>query len=105
MAAWMLHAACVREKAGARNLVFFRVMWLQPAWKVYLLCGGGAAAVVSSAIGSSSVFCNEWLFMCVCDSIRLLHLWLQIALNGLAKTAGAEPAVSVCVCDCVIVCV
>ena len=30
----------------------------------YLLCAAGAAAVVSGAIGSSSVFCNEWLFMC-----------------------------------------
>ena len=32
----------------------------------YLLCATGAAAVVSTAIGSSSVFCNEWLFMCAC---------------------------------------
>ena len=30
----------------------------------YLLCATGAAAVEPSAIGSSSVFCNEWLFMC-----------------------------------------
>ena len=30
----------------------------------YLLRATGAAAVVSTAIGSSSVFCNEWLVMC-----------------------------------------
>ena len=30
----------------------------------YLLCATGAAAVILTAIGSSSVFCNEWLFMC-----------------------------------------
>ena len=33
MAAWMLHGRCVGEEAGARNLVFFRVKWLQPAMK------------------------------------------------------------------------
>ena len=33
MAAWMLHALCCGEEAGARNLVFFRVKWLQPAMK------------------------------------------------------------------------
>ena len=30
----------------------------------YLVCAAGAAGVEPSAIGSSSVFCNEWLFMC-----------------------------------------
>ena len=29
----MLHGACVGEEAGARNLVFFRVQWLQAAMK------------------------------------------------------------------------
>ena len=29
----MLHQLCVGEEAGARNLVFFRVKWLQPAMK------------------------------------------------------------------------
>ena len=29
----MLHGLCVGEEAGARNLVFFRVKWLQPAMK------------------------------------------------------------------------
>ena len=28
------------------------------------MCAAGAAAVEPGAIGSSSVFCNEWLFMC-----------------------------------------
>ena len=32
----------------------------------YLLCATGAAAVASTAIGPSSVFCNKWLFnVCV----------------------------------------
>ena len=30
----------------------------------YLLCAAGAAGVVPSVMGSSSVFCNEWLFLC-----------------------------------------
>ena len=29
----------------------------------YLLCAPGAAAVVPTVMGSSSVFCNEWLFL------------------------------------------
>ena len=32
---------------------------------------------------ASSVFCNEWLFLCSCvrSSMRFLNLWLQIALE------------------------
>ena len=33
MAAWMLHGLCCGEEARARNLVFFRVKWLQPTMK------------------------------------------------------------------------
>ena len=33
MAAWMSHGLCFGEEAGARNLLFFRVKWLQPAMK------------------------------------------------------------------------
>ena len=29
----MLHGVCVGEEAGARNLAFFRVNWLQAATK------------------------------------------------------------------------
>ena len=31
LAAWMLHGTHVGEKARERNLVFFRVKWMQPA--------------------------------------------------------------------------
>ena len=61
MAAWMLHGLYFGEEAGARNLVFFRVKWLQPAKK-------GTSSVrrvlLSSFYCSSYVFCNEWLFLC-----------------------------------------
>ena len=33
LAARMLHGLCFGEEAGARNLVFFRVGWLQPTMK------------------------------------------------------------------------
>ena len=59
----MLHGGCVGEEAGAGNLAFFRVKWLQPAM-IYLVCAAVAAAVVPDAIGSFSVFCNEWLCLC-----------------------------------------
>ena len=59
----MLHGLCFGEEAGARNLVFFRVKWLQATMKG-LVCATGAAAVVPDAIGSFYVFCNKWLFLC-----------------------------------------
>ena len=37
----------------------------------YLVCAAGAAALEPGAIGSSSVFCNEWLFVCVCVCVIL----------------------------------
>ena len=37
----MLHGLCCGEEAGARNLVFFRVKWLQAAMKgTSCVCGG-----------------------------------------------------------------
>ena len=55
----MLHGGCVGEEAGARNLAFFRVKWLQPAMiERYLVCAAVAAvaaAVVRDAIAFS--FC------------------------------------------------
>ena len=30
----------------------------------YLVCAAVAVWIVSSSIGSSYVFCNEWLFLC-----------------------------------------
>ena len=51
-------------KAGAGNLVFFHVKWLRPAMKgTSCVCGGCGCALEPVRIGSSSVFCNEWLFM------------------------------------------
>ena len=45
----MLRGACFGEEAGARNLVFFRVKWLQPAMKGTSFVRVGAAGVVSDA--------------------------------------------------------
>ena len=78
----MLHGACVGEEAGARNLVFFRVKWLQPAMKgsssvrrvrFGLFRGQSVPPLCSATSGCS----------CVRSSIRFLNLWLQIALEWL----------------------
>ena len=72
----MLHGLCFGEEAGARNLVFFRVKWLQPAMK-------GTSCVRRlrlRSFGSFYVFCNNG-GSCVCSSMRFLTLWLQIALK------------------------
>ena len=55
MAACMLHGLCFVEEAGARNLVFFRVKWLQPAMKG-TTC---VRRVRLRSFGSFYVFCNN----------------------------------------------
>ena len=49
----------------------------------YLVCAAVAVWIVSSSIGSSSVFCIEWLCVCVRSSMRFLNLCVQIALEWL----------------------
>ena len=82
MAASMLHGLCCGEEAGARNLAFFRVKWLQPAMK-------GTSSVRRVRLGS---FCARIVppmcfarngCSCVRHSMRFLKLWLQIALEWL----------------------
>ena len=76
----MLHGLCLGEEAGARNLVFFCVKWLQPAMKG-----------TSSVRGLCGRFCREWFLLCffqsgcscVRSSLRFLKLWWQIALEWL----------------------
>ena len=60
----MLHGLCCGEEAGARNLVLFRVKWLQPAMKGTSCVRRVGLRSFHAQIGSSSVFCNEWLFLC-----------------------------------------
>ena len=64
----MLHGTWVGEdKAGAWKLLFFPVLPCQVAAAgddKYLSCVAGAAAIVLCIFGSSSVFSNEWVFMC-----------------------------------------
>ena len=78
----MLHGLCFGEEAGARNLVFFRVKWLQPAMK-------GTSSVRRVRLGSFlSRIVPPMCFAtsgcsCVRSSMRFLKLWLQIALEWL----------------------
>ena len=62
----MLHGLCFVEEAGARNLVFSRVMWLQPAMKGTSCVRRVRLGSFLSRSGSFYVFCNEWLIpVCV----------------------------------------
>ena len=79
MAAGMLHGLCFGEEAGPRNLVFFRVKWVQPAMKVTssvrrLRLGSFLSRIVPPMCFAASG-CS-----CVRSSMRFLNLWLQIAL-------------------------
>ena len=46
----MSHGLCFGEEAGARNLVFFRVKWLQPAMK-------GTSSVRGRFVRESCLLC------------------------------------------------
>ena len=78
----MLHGLCFGEEAGARNLVFFRVKWLQPAMK-------GTSSV--RRLRLRSFHARNVPPMCfatsgrsrVRSSMRFLYLWLQITLEWL----------------------
>ena len=63
-AAWMLHGIPVGEEAGERNHVLIRVKWLQPAMKGTSCVRRVRLRSFHRRIGSSSAFCNEWLFVC-----------------------------------------
>ena len=73
----MLHGLCFGEEAGARNLVFFRVKWLQTAMKDT----SSVRRLRLRSFGSFYVFWNNGA-SCVCSFMRFLKLWLQIALDG-----------------------
>ena len=81
----MLHGLCFGEEAGARNLVFFRVKWLQPAMK-------GTSSVRRVRLRSVGRFflpqCNGgfkllWVCLCVRSYRVFWNLCLQIALEWL----------------------
>ena len=69
----MLQGLCFGEEAGARNLVFFRVKWLQPAMK-------GTSCVRRVRFGSFRVqsvppLCSATSgCSCVRSSMRFLNL-------------------------------
>ena len=81
----MLQGLCFGEEAGARNLVFFRVKWLQPAMK-------GTSSVRQLRLRSVCLLflpqCNGglkllWVCLCVRSYRVFWNLRLQIALEWL----------------------
>ena len=84
----MLHGLCVGEEAGARNLVFFRVKWLQPAMKGTLSVRRLRLRSFLSRIVPPMCFATSGC-SCVRSSMRFLKLWWQIALEWLHDVAWA----------------
>ena len=91
----MLHGLCFREEAGARNLVFFRVKWLQPAMK-------GTSSVRRLRLRSVCLFflpqCNGglkllWVCLCVRSYRVFWNLRLQIRMvMAASRLLGAAAA-------------
>ena len=84
----MLQGLCVGEEAGARNLVFFRVKWLQPAMKGTLSVRRLRLRSFLSRIVPPMCFAASGC-SCVRSSMRFLKRWLQIALEWLHDVAWA----------------
>ena len=78
----MLHGLCFGEEAGARNLVFFRVKWLQPAMKGTSCVRWVRLRSFHARIVPPMCFATSGC-VCVRTSMRFLNLWLQIALAWL----------------------
>ena len=78
----MLHGLCFGKEAGAQNLVFFRVKWLQPAMKgtssVRRLRLRSFHAQIVPPMCFATSGCS-----CVRSSMIFLKLWWQIALEWL----------------------
>ena len=82
----MLHGLCFGEEAGARNLVFFRVKWLQATME------GTSCAAVAAAVGLPFFLpqCNGgckllWVWLCVRSYKVFWNLRLQIAVYWLRQ--------------------
>ena len=72
----------IGEEAGARNLVFFRVKWLQPAMKGTSCVRRVRLRSFQARIVPPVCFATSGC-VCVGSSMRFLNLWLQIALEWL----------------------
>ena len=83
-----LHRLCVGEEAGARNLVFFRVKWLQPAMKGTSSMRRLRLRSFHARIVPPMCFATSGC-VCVRSSMRFLKLWWQIALEWLHDVASA----------------
>ena len=70
MAAWMLRGVCCGEEAGARNLVFFRVKWLQATMK-------GTSCVRRLRLGS---FCAR-IVPPMCFARMLVHVCVVLCVS------------------------
>ena len=93
----MLHGLCFGEEAGVRNLVFFRVKWLQPAMK-------GTSSVRRLRLGSflsrmvpSMCFATSGC-VCVRSSMRFLNGWCADCIGMAASLSSFD--VATCVDRC-----
>ena len=72
----MLHGLCFGDEAGTRNLVFFRVKWLQPPKKgtpsVQRMRLRSLHAQIVPPMCAATSGCS-----CVRSSMRFLNLWLH----------------------------
>ena len=82
----MLHGLCFGEEAGARNLVFFRVKWLQPAMKGTSCVRRVRLRSFHARIVPPMCFATSGC-VCMFSSMRFLNLQMNI-VNRIGMAAS-----------------
>ena len=82
----MLHGLCFGEEAGARNLVFFRVKWLQPAMKGTSCVRRVRLGLFHARIVPPMCFATSGC-VCMFSSMRFLNLQMNI-VNRIGMAAS-----------------
>ena len=85
----MLHGLSFGEEAGARNLVFFRVKWLQLTMKGTSSARRVRLRSLCLFFGRTVTVALLWVCLCVRSHRVFWNLWLQIALEWLHDVAWA----------------
>ena len=100
IAAWMLHAVCCGEEAGARNLVFFRESGCSRRWKVPRVCGGCGWGRLVPSMCFATIVVPVCVVICVSWSCGCRSHW-----NGCMNVAcrvlwGGSRSTKPCVFPC-----
>ena len=101
MATWMLHGLCCGEEAGARNLVFFRVKWLQATMKgIPRVCDGCGCGRLVPSMCFAWMVVPVYVILCVSWSCGCRSHWNGYMNVAWAMLWGGSRSTKPCVFPC-----